>query len=293
MVGILYESDEWSDWKLASELEARGMRVRMIDMRKDDCLEQASDCSLLVSRVFASAAFRGHEKSHALMRDMIELAKRSRTPMVNAPESFDFEISKLKSAQALESARITVPKVQAIGLPSDLAKQPDTWAYPCVIKPDCGGRTTYTMVLEDADEARSFLRDAPDIDFIVEDFIESSIGALTRVEVVDGKAALIVKRSVAENGLSSYHMGSRYELYTDCPQKVIDSVLDAAKLTGITFGSFDVIEAKDGKDYIIDVNAVSNVSEDCTEIFGMDLMAVYAEALAKKGEADAFDQGCL
>lgn len=151
MVGILYESDEWSDWKLARELKlALGEAVTMINMEKEGALEAALSC--------------------------------------------DF---------------------------------------------------------------------------------------LTRVELIDGTIALVVKRSIAPSGLSSYHEGSTYELYPDCPASVKESVLAAGRKLGIRFGSFDVIEGADGRAYVIDANSVSNVSEDCTELFGFDLMKEYAIALAR------------
>ena len=71
------------------------------------------------------------------------------------------------------------------------------------------------------------------------------------------------------------------ELYPDCPAAVTDAVLEAARILDIQFGSFDVIEAAEGN-LIIDANSVSNVSEDCTELFGFDLMAAYARALAAR-----------
>ena len=40
-VGVLYESSEWSDFKLAQELAARGLPVRMIDMERPDAVEAA------------------------------------------------------------------------------------------------------------------------------------------------------------------------------------------------------------------------------------------------------------
>ena len=59
-IGVLYESDEWSDHKLAAELvtalaETCGddaPAVTMIDMMRGDCLERALDCGMLVSRYF-------------------------------------------------------------------------------------------------------------------------------------------------------------------------------------------------------------------------------------------------
>ena len=58
-------------------------------------------------------------------------------------------------------------------------------------------------------------------------------------------------------------------------------MLEGARILDIQFGSFDVTEAAEGN-FIIDANSVSNVSEDCTELFGFDLMAAYARALAAR-----------
>lgn len=50
-------------------------------------------------------------------------------------------------------------------------------------------------------------------------------------------------------------------------------------LLDIEFGSLDIIETE--RDfYIIDVNAVSNASEDNTEMFGFDLMRETAAYIA-------------
>lgn len=286
MIGILYESDEWSDWKLRDELEAAlGEKVAMIDMEADDAIARALECELLVSRVFASAAFRGHERAHQAMKKLVD--DPDAPPMINPARAHRFEISKHAAASELEAAGIASPRTQASGTPAQLREGVGNWSYPCIIKPDCGGRTTHTAILRSTEDARAFLDDAPPIEFVVEDLVEARAGFITRVEVVDGRIALVVKRSIAPSGLSSYHEGSTYELYPDVPHNVRDAVLRASELLDIRFGSFDVIEATDGDAYVIDANSVSNVSEDCTELFEMDLMRGYALALAGLIREDA------
>lgn len=324
MIGILYESDEWSDWKLGRELEAAladnsWRHVRMINMEDAGAVEQARSCAMLVSRVFASAAFRGHQRSHRAMEDIIALAEAEGIPLINPGRAHHFEIDKRLATETLRNAGITAPAIIAWGTPAELGRAaadlddsrsvalsreeaseawspraskaeiashrwprptPDQWTYPCIIKPNCGGRTTHTAVLRSPAAARAFLSAAPNLVFIVEPYIEAAGGFLTRIEVVDSRIALVVKRSVAASGLSSYHEGSTYELYPDCPAAT-DAVLEAARILDIQFGSFDVIEAAEGN-FIIDANSVSNVSEDCTELFGFDLMAAYARALAAR-----------
>lgn len=117
--------------------------------------------------------------------------------------------------------------------------------------------------------------------FVVQEYVEPEFGYVTRIEVVDDALPLIAKRSIGKGGLSSYHAGSTYELYPDCPDDVRDDALCAARALGIGFGSFDVIETGHGA-YFIDANSVSNVSEDCTELFGFDLMRAHARGIARR-----------
>lgn len=250
MIGILYESDEWSDWKLEHELEAalaetaRAERsaqgttlpgaplpssqenshsgtepstsqdalregaasdvawhhVRMINMEKADAVEQAMACDLLVSRVFASAAFRGHRQAHCAMGKIISLADDEGIPLINPGRAHYFEIDKRLATETLRNAGITAPAIIAWGTPTELSvapdelgnsyaaafnreeaqedsiplpleteaasgelplSAPDQWPYPCIIKPNCGGRTTHTAVLRSSTDARAFLNTAP------------------------------------------------------------------------------------------------------------------------------------
>lgn len=277
-VGVLYESSEWSDFKLAQELAARGVPVRMIDMERPDAVEVALACRLLVSRVFASALARGHAASHAHMAEVIERARERGIELINPGRAHGYEISKRAATEELARAGIAVPTVYACDVPMRI--DPGSPSYPCVIKPDCGGRSARTAVLHDEEEARAFLAEAPcETVFIVESFERARGCYLTRIEIVGGKVAHAHKRSIAANGLSSYHFGSTYEPYDDCPVAVRSAAERAAALLGFKLGSFDIIET-DASPVFIDANSVSNVSADCEELLGYDLMAEYAAYIA-------------
>ena len=282
-IGVLYESDEWSDHKLAAELATAladtcgedAPTVTMIDMTRGDCVEQALACGMLVSRVFASARFRGHDAALESMERLVDEAQARGIVMINEPRAHRYEVSKVAATRTLAEADLMTPAIIAFGMPEGL--DASAFAYPCVIKPDCGGRSTHTLLARDADEARRFIAQAPALPFVVQEYVEPEFGYVTRIEVVDDELPLIAKRSIGEGGLSSYHAGSTYELYPDCP----DGVRDAARALGIGFGSFDVIETRHGA-YFIDANSVSNVSEDCTELFGFDLMRAHARGMARR-----------
>ena len=70
VVGVLFESDEWSDHKLGAEISSALKTtlpnithdVRLINMQQANSVDAALECDVLVSRVFASALNRGHEQ---------------------------------------------------------------------------------------------------------------------------------------------------------------------------------------------------------------------------------------
>ena len=279
-IGVLYESDEWSDYKLTAEFQrafGSHAQVQMVDMMRADAIECALSCHLLVSRVFASAQFRGHEEALRRMEELICRLEGTSTRLVNPPRAHAFEVDKRASAQALAQANIRVPRTFASGTPASLRGTP--FPKEAIIKPVCGGRTTLTTLARTPEEADAFLAAAPDIPFVIQEYLTPSRGFITRIEVIAHAPAFAMKRSVVANGLSAYRLGSTYERYPDCPPELLRTAARAAEALGFFFGSFDVIERDDGA-FFIDANSVSNVSEDCTETFGRDLLREYADALA-------------
>jgi ribosomal protein S6--L-glutamate ligase len=303
MIGILYESREWSSYKLRDEVCAQGIECTLIDLEEEQSEKMAQKCSFLVNRVFASSVFRGHEASLKRVSKILDHAQEHHIPVLNPPESHWNEISKRHSMKVLENHGILVPKVYGTfqvskgpegfaddksGKSGNISKELDLdqVSYPCIIKPDCGGRTTLTYLVNDEKELQDAIRDAqangPEgICMLVCEYIFPEKNYITRVEVIGGVCRLIVKRSIAENGLSAYHLGSKYAIYDDCPDAVKELAESACAATSILMGSLDIIETGKGA-YVIDVNAVSNVSEDNTEMFQFDLMKEYAEYIAQE-----------
>ncbi len=288
MIGLLYESDEWSDHKLAEEMQNCGLGVVMIDTRDPLMIEAALQCDLLISRVFASALYRGNECSHQFMTQLIERMQQVDSPplLLNPALAHGFEIDKARAGDVLQSVGIQVPKIYAKGTPLELLKPGafESWcesvSFPLIVKPNCGGRTTHTAILNNLSELKTFLATLPQIDFLIEEYIQPLNDFITRIEIVGGKVALVIKRSIGSSGLSSYHEGSSYSPYENCPGSLIKKAEMAALALGFVFGSFDIIEAEQGP-YFIDANSVSNVSEDCTELLGIDLMATHAAVIAQ------------
>lgn len=289
VIGVLFESDEWSDHKLSAEISSALKTtlpnithdVRLINMQQANSADAALKCDVLISRVFASALNRGHEQALCNMDELIQAIESTSILLINEPRAHAFEIDKFASTAALHETGILVPYIYAKGTPQKLVAEDETaFVYPCVIKPVCSGRTVDTAIVQNEQEAHGFLSQAPEREFIVQQYIAPERGFITRVEIIGGKVALVVKRGVADNGLSAYRFGSSYQLYPDVSPEIVKDCETAAAVLGFTFGSFDVIESEAGN-FFIDANSVSNVSEDNTEMFGRDLMREHAEEIAR------------
>lgn len=289
-IRLLYESEEWSTFALQSRIQEWGIPCHLVCMEEEIRWERFLDCDLVVNRVFASAQFRGHEKSLERMPALIAYLRERRIPMLNPYQAHFYEVSKELSTRALSERGLPTPEIYGTFWNRDSAAAAAVLGalsarirYPCIVKPNCGGRTTYTYIIHSDKEFQDVLPRIPGIEMIVEEYIEPVRGYLTRVEVIGGVCRLIVKRSVTENGLSAYHLGSRYQDYWDCSRQIQEAAKEAMRILKIRFGSLDIIEGRDGF-FIIDVNAVSNVSQDNTEMFRFDLMKETAQYIAQQYE---------
>ncbi len=279
MTAILYESEEWSAYALRDSLCALGEEAFLVNMEKEIPYEVLKDCDLVISRIFASAQFRGHLRSLGKMEEVHAFLEEHGITMVNSYQAHLYEISKELSAKVLKKHGICVPEVYGTFYKEEVYRLP--LSYPLIVKPDCGGRTNETYIIKNEQELADTVPKLPDIKMIAEEYLEPVYGYLTRIELIGGECRLIVKRSVTENGLSAYRFGSVYEHYDDCRESIRKTAVRAMELLDIEMGSMDIIENESGF-YIIDINAVSNVSQDNTEMFQFDLMKEMAEYIAKK-----------
>lgn len=129
VVGVLFESDEWSDHKLGAEISSalkaalpNSMHdVRLINMQQANSVDAALECDVLVSRVFASALNRGHEQALRNMDMLIQAIEDTSILLINEPRAHAYEIDKFASTAALHEAGISTPRIYGKGTPQKLA----------------------------------------------------------------------------------------------------------------------------------------------------------------------------
>ncbi len=279
-IAVLYESDEWSSYKIIDEIKEFGAEVFAFNLCDEFDPSVLLEFDLVVSRIFASSVFRGNEYALKQMPRVLDFVIKNKIPMINPPIAHSYEISKALSTSVVEKAGIAVPKVYGVFSKEKLLNGGE-FDYPLIVKPDCGGRTNSTYIIDNLQQLKAVVKEARELDYIVEEFINPQYGYLTRVEVIGDECALILKRSVNSQGLSGYNVGSVYSFYPEVSNELKNAAIRTMKLLNIETGSMDIIENDSGF-YIIDINSVSNTSEDTIEMFKFDLMKETARYIVKR-----------
>ncbi len=281
-IGILYESIEWSNQHLFDLINNSGISAELINLETETIsFKRILKHKLIINRLFPSAPLRGFKKAFSVSGNVLKIVKDRQIPMINPFEAYMYDCSKICCIEALIKAEIPVPECLVYFSNSDQLKK-HTIQYPCVLKPDCCGRAFFTYILHNKQKLKNALKKIPDLPFIIQEYIEPIKNYTTRIEIVGKNIMSINKRYLASNALSSYHAGSVYKTYPDCPEQIIQTSFKALTMLHIEMGSVDIIETSGDKFYIIDVNATSNFSKDNVEMLGFDPIEVMAEYIISK-----------
>jgi glutathione synthase/RimK-type ligase-like ATP-grasp enzyme len=281
-VGIIFDSIEWSNNHLSDIIRNAGIETELINLNAEPVsFDRIGRHAVLINRLFPSAFFRGHQQAYALARNVLHVAEDMGIEMINPYSAFTYDWSKMCTGMALEKHGLPSPQLLAYFSHADQLNEPHL-VYPSVMKPDCGGRSRHTYILNNEGDLEQAIQEIPPIPFLIQPYIHPTKEFTTRIEIVGDKVISVMKRYVGDNAISSYHAGSVFQDYPECPAKVIASAVKALRVLHIDMGSLDIIETDQDKFFIIDVNATSNFSEDNVAMFGYDPIRPMAEYIISR-----------
>lgn len=269
---ILYEAREWSNLYLRDRLRSLGLDVRFLHF-EDPALtpEHLSEAVLVVNRLYPSALQRGHERTYYQGVDFVRRLHEQGIPLLNSWTAMRHDFSKARIGATLTSHGIPTPRVYCRSSDQTAAKL----QYPLIVKPDCGGRASWTHVIRSEKQLNALLSQLPPIEFIFQDYIESVEPWTLRVEVIGDEIFSILRRSIDGSGLSGLHLGSTYEVIPELDPAVADLIHRALRALDIRIAGVDVVIGAAGP-YLIDINATPNYSKELIALLGrnpLDRMA--------------------
>jgi hypothetical protein len=300
-LAIYYEHPEWFK-PLFAELERRGVPyVKLHADRHRFDPARPEEYALLFNRMSPSAWQRG--RAHAVFYTLqyLEHLRRGGVRVVNGFRAYQTEISKAAQLSLLHDLGLPYPRARVINHPSEAPAAAEGLRFPVVVKPNIGGSGAGVRKFETPDELRVAAEAGElelGIDFtgLVQEFIPQEESRIVRVEVVGGKYLYGIRIYTPGNSfdlcpadvcqrvdgveldaqicaVDAPKRGLRVEGY-EPPAEVIAQVERIMAAAGIDVGGIEyMIDARDGKLYFYDINALSNFVADAPNVIGFDPFA--------------------
>ncbi len=273
-IAIYYEHPHWFV-PLFTELERRGTPHTRLDaaVHRFDPADRPS-YALVFNRMSPSAWLRGHGQAVFYTHHFLGHLEQNGVRVVNGARAFVAETSKALQMSLLDRLGLPYPRTRVINHP---AEAPDA-----------------------AD-----LEFGPDQTALVQEFIPAEEGRITRVEVLGGRFLYAIRvyspgdtfnlcpadvcqttegveLARAACPVDAPRNGLRVEGYAP-PAEVVANVERIAAACGIEVGGIEyVIDARDGRLYYYDVNALSNFVADAPRVVGFDPFTRLADFLEQE-----------
>jgi D-alanine-D-alanine ligase-like ATP-grasp enzyme len=230
--------------------------------------------------------------------------------VVNGSRAFAVEISKALQLSVLERLDLPYPAARVIHHPDQARAAAEGLRFPVVVKPNIGGsgagvvRFDSVEALERGVESGA-IELGPDQTGLVQEFIPAEEGRIVRVEVLDGKFLYAIRVYSAGDSFNlcpadvcqtvegaelaraacpvdAPRNGLRVEAWQPPPERVrdVERIMAAA---GIEIGGVEyIVDARDGRHYYYDINALSNFVADGPRVLGFDPFVRLADWLERE-----------
>ncbi|MFN2571503.1 MAG: RimK family alpha-L-glutamate ligase [Gemmatimonadales bacterium] len=307
MIGIYYEHPHWFAPLFAELDRRRTPYTRLHAERHRFDPGDPPPYRLVFNRMSPSAWLRGHGHAVFYTHHFLDHLERFGVRVINGTRAFHSETSKAVQLSVLRSLGLPYPPTRIINDAADAPSAAAELRYPVVVKPNVGGSGAGVRRFDAPADlaiaaATGGLELGPDHTALVQEFIPSEAGRITRVEVLGGKFLYAIR--VYSSG-ETYNLcpadvcqttdgtelvraacpadaprnGLRVEGYDPQPE-VARQVEQIAAACGIDVGGIEyAIDDRDGRLFYYDVNALSNFVADAPRVVGFDPVARLADYL--------------
>jgi len=300
-LAIYYEHPDWFR-PLFAELERRGTPYERLhaDTHRYDPADPAPPYALLFNRMSPSAWLRGRGDAVFYTLQYLAHLERLGVRVVNGYRAFVVETSKALQLSLFERLGLQYPRARVIHRLAQAPAAADGLRFPIVVKPNIGGsgagiRRFDTLTALTAAAARDDGTGALGIDQtgLVQEFIPSADGTIVRVEVLGGRFLYGIRIHTLGDTFNlcpadvcqtvdgvelvraacpadAPRTGLTVECYAPPPSIVaqVERIMAAA---GVEVGGVEYLtDARDGRLYFYDVNALSNFVADGPRVVGFD-----------------------
>jgi hypothetical protein len=298
-IAIFHEHPDWFR-PLFAELDRRGIPFDRLDAAEHfyDPAETSVPYSLVFNRASPSAYLRGRQQTTFHTLHWLRHLEAIGVPVVNGARAYEVETSKALQLDLLRSMGIAYPRARVVNSPAQAAAAARGLRYPVLVKANVGGSGAGIERFDSEEQLRA-AADAGTLDFgvdqtaLVQELAPLRDGHITRVETLGGKFLYAINVYPAQGSfdlcpadacqttggvdlvrgacaIDAPKTGLRVER-ADPPAEVIRQIEAAVQASGIDVGGVEyLVDDRDGRPDLYDVNAVSNFVADAVNVVGFD-----------------------
>ncbi len=293
-VHILYENPDWMP-PLTDALEAEGFEYRNVFI-DSGLIEGRPPEGIWLNRMSPSSHTRSHGRSVALTREILAWLEAHSRRVVNGQNAFELEMSKFQQYLTLQKYGIETPRTALAVGRQELVEVASTFDDAFITKHNRGGKGLGIELFESAAELEAHLSQTdfdlgPNDQVLIQRYIDSPNGYITRAEFVGGRLILAMQSSTDDG----------FELCPADTCEVPDNSSDAATQTeeadetfapaqlaaddplveqyralcageDIEIAGIEFVEGADGTRYTYDINSTTNYNPNVGEQVGVDGM---------------------
>jgi hypothetical protein len=314
-IAVYYEHPDWFR-PLFEELDRRGVPYTLLDAGSHafDLADGRSrpPYSLVFNRMSPSAYLRGHGNAIFYTLHYLAYLERHGVRVINGYDAYVTETSKALQLSLLQGLGLSYPPARAINDPSQAAAAARGLRFPVVLKPNIGGsgagvrRFETPEALEQAARAGA-LDLGIDHTALVQEYIPADEQRIVRVEVLGGRFLYAIRIYTTGDSFNlcpadvcqtvggaelvraacpvdAPKNNLRVEGYAPPPEIVaqVECIMRAAHIDvgGVEY----LIDARDGRLYYYDINALSNFVADAPRVVGFDPFARLVDYLEREAD---------
>ena len=309
-IGILHEHPEWflPLFSALNRRGIEYVRIDGAALRWDPT--ERPEYDLLVNRMSPSAYLRGHAHAIFATTAYLQHVESWDVPVVNGSAQWRLEISKSAQLDLFDALGVPCPRSRVINHACQAVAAAVGLRYPIVVKPNIGGSGARIQRFDtpqalSAAVAAGTLDLGIDSTALVQEFLPANGGSITRLELLDGHLLYVIRitppedhgfnlcpadicqapdripgdatlnavgtdSSAAVQGMCAVKPSMQIEA-ADAPDELVRLARRLARRAGLDVCGIEyLVDARDGRPYFYDVNALSNFVTDAPRIVGFD-----------------------
>lgn len=306
-LAILYEHAAWME-PLFAALDRRGVRYArtLLPGLTYDVSAPTPPAATVFNRISQSAPSRQGREEHGVffVETLLRRWREAGADLINDAAAFRIDRDKAEQLALIRRLGFEAPATRVIHRPQDAAHAADGLRFPVLVKANIGGGgagiSAYDTpaALADAVAAGQLVLGVDGVG-LVQERAPLRGGVVTRIETLGGRFLYAV--DVRPQDAASFDLcpadaclidgGPTFTLAEPPPEWIAaaEAIVQAA---GIDVGGVELlVDDRDGRPYVFDVNALSNFVLDAPNVIGFDpyepLVDMLVARLAKTARAEA------